>query len=58
MLSPFLRVTIAFFQFWSFATPRPIRRTLPRKTMVLTSVTLTLNSFWTASRIWILFAFR
>src|SRR5258706_7925915 len=46
----------AFFQFCSFAYPRPMRRSLPRYRMVFTSTTVTLKSFWVASLISILLA--
>src|SRR5450432_210381 len=56
--SPSFRVTIAFFQFCILPLPRPMRRSLPRISMVLTPVTFTLKRRCTASRIWILFASR
>src|SRR3990172_377343 len=56
ILSPGLSTTTAFFQPGRLPTTRPLLFFFPETFIVLTSTTLTLNSFSTASWIWFLFA--
>ena len=54
--SPSLRVTIAFFQFWSFRSRGPCARSLPRIDQGVDVDDRHLEQLLDASLIWILFA--